>query len=254
MYRDKERYGQNPSTVLRSKSKFNFPLTIKEPHLIFTCSWSDWFIKEADPWQKEAWEIIKATPQHTYQILTKRADRIQECLPADWGDGYDNVWLGVSIESDAYLDRAIELKKIPAKVRFLSMEPLLSQTTLGRAFMKYETTGADCPYPGNCYENSETCTSCGHQHTNELGDIHWVIVGGESGNETGKYKYRPCEFDWITDIVKQCRAANVPLFVKQTGTYLARAMGLKDRHGGNIEEWPSEIQVRQMPEGFEFMV
>ena len=71
MYRDKERYGQDATTVLRSKTKFKEPLKWKEPKVIFTCSWSDWFIEEADQWRDEAWETIRKTPQHTYQILTK---------------------------------------------------------------------------------------------------------------------------------------------------------------------------------------
>src|SRR3990167_1409537 len=71
MFSEKHMYGQDPDVVVRSKPPtFNMPLKIKEPKKIFTCSWSDWFIKEADPWRDEAWEIIKRTPQHTYLILT----------------------------------------------------------------------------------------------------------------------------------------------------------------------------------------
>ena len=70
MYRDMERYGRNPSVVTRSKTQFNMPLKLKEPTLIFTCSWSDFFIREADEWRAEAWEIMRQTPQHTYQVLT----------------------------------------------------------------------------------------------------------------------------------------------------------------------------------------
>ena len=80
MYRDKERYNQDPTTVLKSKTKFNAPLQWNEPKLIFTCSWSDWFIEEADQWRAEAWKIIKNTPHHTYQILTKRPERIKDHL------------------------------------------------------------------------------------------------------------------------------------------------------------------------------
>ena len=81
MYRDKRRYGQNPTAVVRSKTAFDAPLKWKEPKTIFTCSWSDFFIAEADAWRKDAWEVIRRSPQHTYQILTKRPERISGHLP-----------------------------------------------------------------------------------------------------------------------------------------------------------------------------
>jgi protein gp37 len=73
----------------------------------------------------------------------------------------------------------------------------------------------------------------------------WVIVGGESGNETGQYRYRPCNLEWIESIIDNCGEFGVPVFVKQLGTHLSKEMGLKDRHGGDISEWPKYIQIRQ---------
>jgi protein gp37 len=148
MYREMQRYGRDPYKVQRSKTTFNAPLKWKEPRMVFTCSWSDFFIESADAWRTEAWEIIRKTPHLTYQILTKRPELIAERLPADWGDGYPNVWLGVSVESQFYFDRIIYLQQIPARVRFLSLEPLLAALT---------------PVP--------------------LHSIDWVIVGGESGSD-----------------------------------------------------------------------
>jgi protein gp37 len=114
MYREKKQYGQNPMLVQRSKTKFNEPLKWNSGR-VFTCSWSDFFIEEADAWRPEAWEIIRKTPQLTYQILTKRPERIAAHLPADWGDGYSNVWLGVSVESQKYANERIPLLlKTPA--------------------------------------------------------------------------------------------------------------------------------------------
>jgi protein gp37 len=92
---------------------------------VFTCSWSDWFHEDADPWRDEAWEVIRAAPDLTFQILTKRPERIADHLPADWGDGYPNVWLGVTIENRRFVDRADVLREVPAAVRFISAEPLL---------------------------------------------------------------------------------------------------------------------------------
>ena len=145
VYRDMPRYGRDPSVVTRSKTTFYDPLRWEDPHHIFTCSWSDFFIKEADPWRDEAWDIIRQTPQHIYQILTKRPQRILDNLPSDWP--LANVGLGVTVENRRHGFPRIEiLRNIPAEVRFLSAEPLLED--LGRVNLK---------------------------------GIDWVIVGGESG-------------------------------------------------------------------------
>lgn len=233
MYRDKERYNQDPTTVLRSKTKFKEPLSWKEPRLIFTCSWSDWFIEEADEWRTEAWEIIKKTPQHTYQILTKRPERIKDHLPEDWDEGYENVWLGVSIESQDQIGRMDTLYSAPAKTKFLSLEPLIGPIDLFSSMTGYPTFDD----PGNGGEPV-------------LWGMDWVIIGGESGNETGKYGYRECRLSWIDSLIDQCKDhhTQVPVFVKQLGTHLAKHLKLKDRHGGNIDEWPENLQVREFPE------
>ena len=217
MYRDKERYGQDPTTVLKSKTMFKIPLKWKEPKLIFTCSWSDWFIEDADEWRDEAWEIVKSTPHHTYQILTKRPERILDHLPEDWGEGYDNVWLGVSVESDKEKHRIETLARVPAKVRFISAEPLIGNIELQtmKSFLteKYQ----------------------------------WLILGGESGNETGKHRYRDCKIEWFKSLINIAKQTNVEVFVKQLGTALSKGMKLKDRHGGNIDEFPEELQIREFP-------
>jgi protein gp37 len=175
MYRDKRRYGQDPSLVVRSKTSFDAPQKWKEPKMIFTCSWSDFFIQEADEWREEAWEVIRNTPQHTYQILTKRPERICEQLPNRWP--FQNVWLGVSVENARFYWRIDSLNQIPASVRFLSLEPLLS------------------PMP---------CLP--------LEGISWVVVGGESGPGC-----RPMKPEWVREIREQCRKAEVAFFFKQWG-------------------------------------
>ena len=144
MYREKRQYGQDPSNVVRSKTTFHSPLSWNEPRVIFTCSWSDFFLEEADEWRQEAWEIIGATPHHTYQILTKRPERIEENLPKGWP--WPNVWLGVSVENPRFFCRIETLRKTTAHLRFLSLEPLIA------------------PMPKL-----------------PLRKISWVIVGGESG-------------------------------------------------------------------------
>ncbi|HEV8513975.1 MAG TPA: DUF5131 family protein [Cyclobacteriaceae bacterium] len=222
LFREKERYKQDPKIVLRSKTKFYAPLGWKEPRLVFTCSWSDWFIDAADEWRNEAWAIIKRTPHITYQILTKRPERIKDHLPADWGEeGYSNVWIGVTIENQkAVVSRMKYFKDFPARVKFISVEPLLENV---------------CLFLNGAYK----------------GLVDWVIVGGESGNETGKYRYRKCTTSWIEDVVKQTVTAGIPVFVKQLGTFMSKKMKLSDRHGGDISEWSDlPFAIRQMPNNY----
>lgn len=167
MFRDQERYG-------------------RDPRMVFTCSWSDWFIEEADTWRDEGWNIIKRTPHLTYQILTKRPERILDHLPTDWGDGYLNVWLGTSVENQEYADRRIPLLlEVPAVVRFLSCEPLLGPIDF-RKVPGFNRVGLDL-------------------------SNWWVIAGGESGYPG---HFRPAELDWFRSLLDQCKTAGVPFFLK----------------------------------------
>jgi protein gp37 len=84
-------------------------------------------------------------------------------------------------------------------------------------------------------------------HFSVLPAFDWVIVGGESGNETGKYRYRICELAWIEKIVADCRINHIPVFVKQMGTYLSKQLEMSDRHGGLLEEFPASLQIREFP-------
>jgi len=218
MFAEKKQYGQDPKRVVRSKTTFRAPLKWKEPARVFTCSWSDWFIADADPWRGEAWDIVRACPHLTFQILTKRPARVASHLPSDWP--LPNVWLGVSVESRKWLHRLDVLREVPAAIRFVSFEPLLED--LGEV---------------------------------DLAGIDWAIVGGESGPGA-----RPCDLAWIRSVVAQCRAAGVPVFVKQLGAWpcgkqaymdLDPARGgryvLRDRKGGDMSEWPEDLRVREFP-------
>jgi len=146
---------------------------------VFCGSMCDWADKNAPAEQRDKlWELIRATPALDWQLLTKRAPNIAKCLPSDWGDGYENAWLGVTVENRKHgLPRIDDLRKVPAKVRFLSVEPLLED--LGEI---------------------------------DLTGIHWVIVGGESGHGA-----RPMEAAWVENIKRQCEAAGVAFFFKQWG-------------------------------------
>jgi len=158
-----------------NEKTFDTPLKW-EPSLIFTCSMSDFFLNEADLWRPRAWDVIRRTPQHQWQILTKRPQRIKQCLPPDWGpSGYPNVWLGTSVESPNYYGRIKQLVEVPAAIHFLSLEPLLADL-LGLP----------------------------------LDDIEWVIVGGESGS-----KFRPMQSEWAQRILALCQERGIPFFGKQ---------------------------------------
>jgi protein gp37 len=146
-------------------------------------------------------------PNQTFQILTKRpmiwcAIMAREKLP-------DNIWLGISTEDQKrYDERWTWLIRIPAQIRFLSIEPLLGPIQL---------------------ENLQ------------LYPINWVIIGGESGPNA-----RALDLAWIEDIIGQCRAANIPAFVKQLGSAWAKAPGNHSK-GGVPDEWPEHLRVRMFP-------
>lgn len=152
------------------------PSTWKKPKLIFVNSMSDLFHRDIPTeFIKRVFSVMQASSQHQFQVLTKRAERVAELNDhLIWGD---NVWMGVSIESNDYLKRIDYLKRTSAKIKFLSLEPLLG------------------PLPRL-----------------DLVGIDWVIVGGESGPHS-----RPVKPQWVRQIRAQCVAAEVPFFFKQWG-------------------------------------
>jgi protein gp37 len=207
MFTQQARYGRDPSVVVRTKTWRDPAKWQREAETagttarVFTCSWSDWFIEAADSWRAEAWDVVKRCPNLIFQILTKRPENIIDRLPPDWGDGYRNVWLGVSVENRKHgLPRIDVVRRIPAALRFLSIEPLL------------EDIGPI-----------------------DLAGIGWVIVGGESGPG-----FRPMPHAWALSIYHQCRAAGVPFFFKQSAA-LRTETGIELEGVGVVREYPHEI-------------
>ncbi len=228
--------------------RLDVPLRRRKPTTWFVNSTSDLFHGAMS--NEEIAEVFRAMawcPQHRFQILTKRAERLPEWH--EWvkkhlgrvfrkGDPgpeanhwpLRNVWLGVSCEDQQRADERIpHLLATPAAIRFVSAEPLLG--------------------PINFWLLSRPITA----PRGILGGLDWVIVGGESGPGA-----RPCDVDWIRDIVAECKRTNVACFVKQLGAKpmieidLPRGadlfdMKLNHRKGGDITEWPKDLQVRQMP-------
>lgn len=145
---------------------------------VFCASMTDWCLDDAtiDAERPKLWSLIRQTPDLDWLLLTKRADRIADCLPADWDDGWPNVWLGVSIETADYVWRADRLRAIPAVIRFVSYEP-----ALGPLAQALDLTG-----------------------------LHWIIQGGESG-----MGFRPQNLDWARAMRDACRTAGIPYFYKQ---------------------------------------
>jgi len=197
------------------------PYIIKLPSLIFVCNLSDFFIEEGDKWRKYAWKIIKDNPQHTFQILTKRPERIKDHLPDDWGaTGYNNVWLGVTVEDDTKkaMKRLDDLRRIPAKIRFVSVEPIYKEFN----FNKEQVDGFD-----------------------------WFILGGESGKTYENIRY--CKPAWIQRLAKRLKSYNKFVWIKQLGTEVALKYDFKSNHGEDWDEFPKQsLKLREFPlEGFE---
>jgi len=166
---------------------------------VFCGSMMDFFDKNAPAGARESlWGKIKSTTSLDWQLLTKRPSNIPGMLPSDWSNGYDNVWLGVTVENRrSGLRRLEQLRNIPAKVRFLSVEPLLED--LGEI---------------------------------DLTGIHWVIVGGESGGG-----YRAMEHAWAARVLAQCREQGVSAYFKQWGGTSSDAGGCVF-NGAEIKQWP----------------
>jgi len=210
MYRDKRRFGQKGSDIHRSSdATFKKPLGLPPGSRVFTCSWSDFFLEEADEWREEAWEIIRRTPHLTYQILTKRPENIKDRLPADWEENFRHVWLGVTAENQKMANKRIPiLLEVPAEIRFVSIEPMIRRVNLkkvqrycwGETIIYNTLAGRKKSYWGPRFTEHDT------------NRIDWVIVGGESGPDAREMKP-----EWVEAVYEQCREAKTPFFFKQWG-------------------------------------
>lgn len=191
------------------ESALDKPLKRKKPTMYFVNSMSDMFHSGVKPdMLKAIWDVMEQTPQHTYQILTKRALRMNGIFNMRLLPALPNVWLGVSVEDQQTADERIPfLVGTPVAVKFLSCEPLLGPVQL-------ELLGKN--------------NGRGDQH----GDIDWVIVGGESGPGA-----RPMQPEWARSIRDQCLEAGTAFFFKQWGEQGIRAG--KKRSGNLLDgvEW-----------------
>lgn len=274
--------------VLTLPSMLDQPLRWRKPRRIFVCSMSDLFHERVPfefitrvfdamctwRWPSKAAERTGdleqlQDPGHTFQVLTKRPERIvpwldwvfqswpgdtpfQKAFDACGGKIPPHIWLGTSIEDQAAADtRICKLLKCPAAVHWLSCEPLLGPIML-------QTPGPYQQHVGRSF--LKPIMGMGGKRVISPG-IDWVVVGGESGPGA-----RLCDVDWIRGIARECAAAGVPYFVKQLGARpftlnkgkpvidwrkqiprLAPGCRIRNRKGGDWSEWPEDLRVREWP-------
>lgn len=225
---------------------------------VFCASLADVFEDHpmVDPWRKELFSLIEACESLDWQLLTKRPENLRRFLPSTWLENpLPHVWLGTTVEDQRRADERIpHLLGTPAAVRFLSCEPLVSRVDLSRV-----------DPPGFPHDTCDPLRRNSYRGGLESERIDWVIVGGESGTHA-----RPFDVSWARWIVKQCKDAGVPVFVKQLGSnphvfptpiqqspesIVAHGeydpetrIGLRDRKGADPNEWPEDLRVQEFPE------
>ena len=150
------------------RKKRNGEFKIPPGTFVYTCFTSDFFVEDADKWRAEAWEMIRCRSDLHFMMITKRIDRFSDCLPDDWGDGYDNVTICCTVENQACADYRLPIyKRAPIKHKIIICEPLLERIDLS---------------------------------TYAVGEwIEQIVAGGESG-----YEARPCDFEWVMDLRRIC--------------------------------------------------
>ncbi len=185
----------------RWPNRLEWPLLWKEPRKIFVNSMSDLFHEEvSDDFIWKVFEVMEKAKQHTFQVLTKRTARMAEWTQKHFSKKKipSHIWMGTSLERQDFYGRVEYLKKVPANIRFLSVEPLLGP-------IKFKA--------------------------HDLRALKWVIVGGESG-----HKARPMDGMWAIEIRNQCEQQKVPFFFKQWGAHNSRGTRVgKKRAGRKLE-------------------
>ena len=187
VYRRDAMFGKDASKV-EPTSEYELPVAKNRDGVwklpsgsIFVCLTSDFFLDKADAWRKKAWDMMRIRQDVHFSIITKRVLRIPECLPDDWGNGWDNVSIGATIENQKRADGRMEaFVDIPIKDRFAVCEPLLEKVDISR-YLK-------------------------------TGKISKVIVGGESGSFA-----RPLDYEWVLSLRDQCAETGTSFHFKQTG-------------------------------------
>ncbi len=216
VYRQDEMYGsEKSSSEVTKNADFDLPVRrrrdkhykIPSGTIVYTCFTSDFLVKEADQWRGEAWAMMRERNDLFFFFFTKRIDRLANCVPEDWGDGYDNVIVGCTVENQAMADYRLPIfKQLPIKHKAIIVAPILEQIDLSRYL----------------------------DHS-----IEEVSVSGESGAEA-----RVCDYRWILEIRRQCIEIDVPFRFHQTGAkllkdgklyYIHRKFQLSQAHKADID-------------------
>lgn len=203
------------SNVVRKTANFNLPIKrkrdksykIESGKVVFTCFTSDFLLEEADVWRGECWDMMRQRRDCYFYFFTKRIDRFMDCVPEDWGDGYENVIVGCTIEDQERADYRLPIfKSLPIRHKSIIIAPLLGAMDISRYL-------------------DET--------------IEEVSVGGESGIDA-----RPCDYDWVLSLRRQCVDKDIPFRFHQTGARfikngrlyrVPRAYQLSQAHKANID-------------------
>ena len=212
------------------------PLKWKKPQVIFVNSMSDLFHEDVPlDFIRQIFDVMTRASWHTFQILTKRSERLAELAPLlNWPE---NVWMGVTVENADCIYRIDDLRDVPSAVRFLSMEPLLGPVWLRTERCdKCHGQGVLPEHPDISPSCEINCHQCNGEGTWIPEGIGWVIVGCESG--PGR---RECRLEWVRDIVRHCKTAGVPVFVKQ--------IEINGKVSRDMSEWPEDLRVREYPNG-----
>ena len=183
--------GMDTNNIVKSKN-FDAPIAknkngeykMKSGKLVYVCFSSDFLIEDADDWRDECWKMMKERFDLHFLFLTKRIERFMDCIPSDWGEGYDNVTIGCTIENQDRADQRLSLfSKMPIKHKNIICQPLIEKIDIEKYLDKVEL----------------------------------VVVGGESDRNA-----RTLDYNWVLDIRKQCIRKNVPFEFRQCGTHFLK--------------------------------
>ncbi len=210
------------SRLLPTTSTWSAPYTLNaragrlgQTAFIFSASMSDWFHQDADQWRDDAWRVVRDCQRLTWLIPTKRSERILDHLPADWEENFQHVWLGATCGVRSAFNRVNDLRKVPCTKRFLSIEPLMEDIS-----------------------------------DIDLSGIGWVLVGGMSGDQSGKY---PMKIEWAASLYDVTRQTGTPYFFKQVShrknEWVSNALGMYLAERDGREADPATVDlVRECPD------
>ncbi|MBR3317648.1 MAG: DUF5131 family protein [Atopobiaceae bacterium] len=199
--------GGDGGHIYRTKAGFSYPLSrtrdgqfkVKSGEMLRVCMTSDFFLDEADPWRSEAWQIIAQRPDVKFFLLTKRPERVAECLPHDWGDGWENVFFNVSCENQLRADERIPLLlSLPFKHKGIMCAPFIGPVSIGKYL--------------------------------DEGQIEQVLCDGE--NYGGA---RPCHYEWVCALREECVAHDVTFVFCGTGRRFVKDGKLYKLEGNGLQ-------------------